>query len=168
MFITLFLIIFISTMEIGNNCIRFEESKISQHFHFSLSQLHNFFFSHEQIFGDFGYVILCILSCRCCEFHFSFFFHVRASFWLILPAFIGQICKLKSNSYSPHRFPLRRVGSTAGLQPEQQRQRCQQSHCKGGRVMSVQANDAVHTFLLKLFIQRNQPKTIHIESNLKI
>ena len=29
--------------------------------------------SHERIFADFGYVIICILNYQCCEFRFAFF-----------------------------------------------------------------------------------------------
>ena len=54
----------------------FEESdsknlKLANFFHyFFLSQLHKFI-SHERIFADFGYVVLCILRYWCCEFRYS-------------------------------------------------------------------------------------------------
>ena len=87
LFITLFLTTFTSTKTlygvIGNNCIRFEESKIIQLFSLFLNQLHNFF-SHERILN----VILCILGYRCCEFRSSTFFSTLRSFlWLILLAY---------------------------------------------------------------------------------
>ena len=79
MFITSFLTSFIPTKTIygviRNNYIRFKESKINQLFSLIfLKPTSQLFFAHEQVFADFGYAILCILSYRCCEFRFSIFF----------------------------------------------------------------------------------------------
>ena len=86
LFITLFLTTYNPSKTlysvIGNNFIRFEESKISQLFSlFFKSQSHNFF-SNERIFCGCGCVILCILCYRCCDFNFSTFFCPRKDFFL--------------------------------------------------------------------------------------
>ena len=79
--------------------------------------------SHEQIFADFGYIILCILSHRCCEFHFStFLFHVRAFFWLILPAYqynSAVIVRWVLGVYSiEHTWLQRDAGLTGSCTPD--------------------------------------------------
>ena len=93
---------------------------LANFFHYIfLSQLYNFF-SHKRIFAEFGYVILCILSYRCCELRFStFLFHARAFFWLILPTYEHRLNRpLPFEQQTP--FPIL-----------EQRSRSRQSHSIG-------------------------------------
>ena len=74
--------------------------------------------SYERIFANFGYVIICILSYRCCKFHFSsFFVPPKKPNCIRLISHAGQLCSLLKDLYQCRRglAQFRSIISRKGL-----------------------------------------------------